>query len=496
MNIIEPIVKHAGRKPTEIALIHEERSYTYDQLVSAMKKIAKGIERYGYEHEKIALLSNNRIEFVEVFLGIMYAGCVPIILDPKWSRHEIEQVLKQAQPKMIFLEQKYKENLANFPYIESFIFSDKELASYDKWFATLAAEAAINKAINPLFIGFTSGTTGMPKGFERTHASWLKSFVATKEAFQLQPLQNFLAPGPFVQSLSLFALMQSLYFGGTFYIMTNFQEEEVVKYCLDVPDMILFLVPTMVEKLVRVDYLDEMQAQAIITSGAKWSEQSKARAQQVFGKVKLFEFYGSSEASYISYLDVHQTMQEHIVGKPFSGVDISIRNQQQCEVARGEIGLLYIRSDMMFTQYFQMPEETKAVFHDGWLKMGDYVMQDDSGALHLVGRAKNMLITGGLNVYPEEVEMVLKRHVAIDDLIVIGMPDDYWGERLVACIKWCDNQTLSIEELQQYGAQFLASYKLPKQVITVQKFIYTSSGKIARNRMQNWIMEELICEMQ
>jgi long-chain acyl-CoA synthetase len=491
MNIIEPIIEHAVRQPTGIALIHEERSYTYEQLVSAMKKIAKGIQCSGLEQEKIAILSSNRIEFVEVFLGIMYAGCVPILLDPKWSLHEIELVLNQAQPRMIFLECIHEESLHIFEQMDTYVFSDKQLASYDEWFSTLTEEATVNKAKDPLFIGFTSGTTGMPKGYERTHNSWLKSFIATKEAFQLNTLEHFLAPGPFVQSLSLFALMQSLYFGGTFYIMTAFEEKKVVKYCKEVPNMILFLVPTMIEKLLRLETLVEMNAQAIISSGAKWSEQSKARAKKLFGTTKLFEFYGSSEASYISYLDVHQTMQEHIVGKPFRGVEISIRDNEQREVANGDVGLLYVRSEMMFTRYFQLPEETNAVFHEGWLKTGDFMTRDDSGALHLIGRAKNMLITGGLNVYPEEVETVLKRHGAIDDMIIVGVPDDYWGERLVACIKWQDNRMLSLEEIQQFGAQFLASYKLPKQFVTVQKFIFTSSGKIARKAMKDWLMEEL-----
>lgn len=492
MNIIEPIIEHAVHQPKGIALIHEERSYTYEQLVSAMKKIAKGIQCKGLEHEKIAILSSNRIEFVEVFLGIMYAGCVPILLDPKWSLHEIELVLKQAQPRMIFLECKLENNMHRFTHFDTYVFSGKQVASYEEWFSTLTEEASVNQAKDPLFIGFTSGTTGMPKGYERTHNSWLKSFMATKQAFQLNPLKNFLAPGPFVQSLSLFALMQSLYFGGTFHILSTFEEEKVVKYCREVPNMILFLVPTMIEKLLRLDGLEDMPAQAIISSGAKWSVQSKAQAKKVFGSAKLFEFYGSSEASYISYLAVHQTMEEHVVGIPFPGVEISIRDNDQREVPIGEIGLLYIRSDMMFTRYFQLPEETNAVFYEGWLKTGDYMMQDEAGALHLIGRAKNMLITGGLNVYPEEVETVLKRHSAIDDMIIIGVPDDYWGERLIACIKWRVDQTISIEELQQFGAQFLASFKLPKQLVTVQKFIYTSSGKIARKAMKDWVMEVML----
>ncbi|MFJ7666444.1 AMP-binding protein [Lysinibacillus sp. NPDC097195] len=493
MNIIEPIIEHAVRQPNEIALVHEERVLTYHQLIEAMKKIAKGIQLKGLEDEKIAILSNNRIEFVEVFLGIIYAGCVPILFDPKWSQYEIDKVLKLAQPKMIFFEDMHEEYLQKYPFeqIEKYVFSKRHDASYDKWLSTLITEDSGNKAKDPIFIGFTSGTTGTPKGYERTHDSWLKSFIATKEAFHLKNLNNVLAPGPFVQSLSLFALMQSLYFGGTYYMMTTFDEEKVVKYCRQVPNLILFLVPTMIEKLLNLEGVEDIYAQAIISSGAKWSEQSKARAKKLFGATKLYEFYGSSEASYISYLDVQQTIQEHIVGQPFPGVAISIRDAQQCEVSKGEIGLLYVRSEMMFSRYFQLPEETNAVFHEGWLKTGDYMMQDDTGALHLVGRANNMLITGGLNVYPEEVETVLKRHVAVDDMIIVGVPDDYWGERLVACIKWHDSRSLSIEELQHFGAQFLASFKLPKQLVTVQNFIYTSSGKIARKAMKDWVMEAL-----
>ena len=283
-----------------------------------MKKIAYGLQKAGVVRENIAILSTNRMEFVEVFLGIIYAGCIPIPLDPKWSTNEVTAILQQCQPKMIFAEATLATNLnLQDKEIRIFTFSAEEAGTYDKWLTKLKPEAEMDCANELLFIGFTSGTTGIPKGYMRTHLSWIKSFEATREAFQFDVMEHILAPGPFVQSLSLFALMQSLYYGATFHIIHKFNAMEVLQLCKQVPDAILFVVPTMIESMMQQATPGQTQIQALISSGAKWSEGSKKRAKEMFGETNLYEFYGSSEASYISYLDVFAEEKSNSVGGPF-----------------------------------------------------------------------------------------------------------------------------------------------------------------------------------
>ncbi|QFF97489.1 acyl-CoA synthetase [Psychrobacillus glaciei] len=488
MNLAEPIVRYATEQPNKIALTDGQDCRTYLELVMAMKKIAHGLQQNGLVHEKIAILSTNRMEFVEVFLGAIYAGCIPIPLDPKWSENEISAILQLCQPKMIFAEPVFAINLTSQDSeIQLLTFTAEETGSYDNWSARLLPIAEMDNTNELLFIGFTSGTTGIPKGYMRTHLSWIKSFEATNEAFQFDNMEHILAPGPFVQSLSLFALMQSLYFGATFHIVHKFNPQEVLTLCKQNPDAILFVVPTMIESMMQQAVQEQTQIQALISSGAKWSTESKKRAKEIFGEANLYEFYGSSEASYISYLDVFAENKSNSVGKPFSGVQVSIRDEHFQEAPIGTIGQLYIRSDLMFSGYHHLPEETSAAFQDGWLILGDYMYMDEDGYLYLAGRAKNMLVSGGLNIFPEEVESVLQQLPAIQEVMVLGVPDLYWGEQVTALVKWNGQHRLSIKEIKDYCRQHLASYKAPKQLITVDHFIYTGNGKLARKAMKDYV---------
>lgn len=493
MNLVEPLLRYAIQHPGKVALSDGGDSRTYLALVQRMMQVAHGLQQQGLTQDKIAILSANRIEFVEVFLGAIYAGCVPIPLDPKWSMSEVNAIVQQCHPKMIFTETRFVKNLVlQDAEIKLLAFSDEEAGSYDKWLHTFKPEAEMGDTNELLFIGFTSGTTGTPKGYMRTHLSWIKSFEATSEAFQLDNMEHIIAPGPLVHSLSLFALMQSLSSGATFHMVQHFNAKEVLELCRQIPDAILFVVPTMIESMMQETIPGETQIQALISSGGKWSEASKQRSKEVFGGAKIYEYYGSSEASYISYLDVHDENKANSVGKPFSGVQISIRDEHFQEVSTGIVGQLYIRSDMMFMGYYQLPEETSAVFRDGWLILGDYMYTDDDGYLYMAGRSKNMMVTGGLNVFPEEVESVLQQIPEIQEVMVLGLPDAYWGEQVTALVKWNSQQHLSIEEIKNYCRQYLASYKSPKQLITVDEFIYTSSGKLARQAMKDYVKRVMV----
>ncbi|OAB44719.1 AMP-binding protein [Paenibacillus glacialis] len=493
MNLVVPLLHYATQQPDKVALSDGHESRTYSALVQRMKQIAQGLQLSGLNQEKVAIISTNRIEFVEVFLGAIYAGCVPIPIDPKWSSKEVNVILEQCQPKMIFTENAFAKNLVlQDREIQLLTFSAEEAGSYDNWSDTLNSEAEMNDTNELLFIGFTSGTTGTPKGYMRTHLSWMNSFKATSEAFQLNNMEHMLAPGPFVHSLSLFAIMQSLYSGATFHIVKDFNTRKVLKLCKQIPDMILFVVPTMIESMMQEEIPYQTQIQAVISSGGKWTEASKNKCKEVFGGVKLYEFYGSSEASYISYLDIHAENKPNSVGRPFHGVEISIRDEHFQEVPTGSIGQLYIRSDMMFKGYYQLAEETTAVFRDGWLIIGDLMYKDQDGYLYMAGRSKNMMVTGGLNVFPEEVESVLQQIPEIEEVMVLGVPDTYWGEQVTALVKWNGQQRLSTEEIKNYCRQHLASYKAPKQIISVDQFIYTSSGKMARQAMKDYTKRVMI----
>ncbi len=447
---MEAIFQHDSEK---VAVVLEQKEITYKALLHEVKKLAGYFQQQQYS--TIGIHMENSIEWIQLFLGAITAGVTPVLFDTKWSAHEYEKIRQFLPVDIIFTAA---------PEIDTaWPFECREAAS--------------------LFIGFTSGTTGMPKGYERTHASWLESFRVTSDAFRLEQVEHYYAPGPLVHSMTLFAMMQALVEGKTIHLHQKFQESSAVALLKKYPQMALFVVPTMVEKLAATG--ERYEAAAIISSGAKWSDESRQRIKRAFPNVPQYEFYGASEASYISYSDGTNTLS---VGKPFSNVQISIRNEDFQEVAEGE---LYIKSPMVFSGYVKNEAATKEIFRDGWLKVGDIATMDEAGYLYLIGREKNKIITGGLNVFPEEVENVLARHSAVEEVIVMGMEDTYWGEKVVACVKW-KNEPCSEDEMRAYCSLYLPAYKIPKAYVSVATFAYTASGKIARNVMKQQLAKEPI----
>jgi long-chain acyl-CoA synthetase len=209
----------------------------------------------------------------------------------------------------------------------------------------------------------------------------------------------------------------------------------------------------------------------------------KAEAVEQFDCAQMYEFYGSSEASYISYTSVQKNAKMQSAQKVFPGVSVKIVDDQDKKVKNGQIGQICVKSGMLFRGYDRRPEETKHVFQDGWLLSEDYGYLDEMAELDLAGRQKNMLITGGLNVYPEEVEMVIKRLPTVEDVMIFGEQDKHLVEKIIAVIAWKNSHTFPASKVKKLCAQYLATYKIPRKIITVKEFLYTSSGKIARKEM-------------
>ncbi|WP_284241422.1 class I adenylate-forming enzyme family protein [Paenibacillus glycanilyticus] len=481
-----PILNRANEEPERIAISHGQNRLTYSQLAERIRRIAHGLQDRRSASDRIAILSRNRLEYAEVFLGAVYAGFVPVLLDPKWSLSDIHRVIDQCQPNLIFCEEDLSAMIAGeHSHYERLLFSNEQQGSFDVWLAACKPEAIAAQPNETLFIGYTSGTTGVPKGFMRSHRSWILSFQASKRAFRLDKLEQAMAPGPFVHSLSLFVLVQTLFNGATFHMLPEFDAAEVMKVCDSVTGMTLFVVPSMIDSLLRLAQPGTTSIQALISSGGQWSSASKRRCGQVFAGTKLYEYYGSSEASYISYLDASNKEKLGSLGKPFDGVDITIRDEQFQEVPAGTIGQVYVRSEMVFSGYYLLPDETENVFRDGWLKTGDYMYTDNDHYLYLAGRTHNMIKTGGLKVFPEEVEAVLRQIPNVREVMVVGKPHAYWGEQVTAMIQWRGGQALSLDEIKRLCDGQLAKHKLPKELISVDKFIYTSSGKVARQAMKD-----------
>ncbi|HEU5376446.1 MAG TPA: AMP-binding protein [Ktedonobacteraceae bacterium] len=300
-----------------------------------------------------------------------------------------------------------------------------------------------------------------------------------------------LAPGPLVHSLSLYAAAATLFAGATVHIVQKFTAPNVLDVIFAQSITDLYVVPTMFEALYEESLkrgqslVTTSSVRSIISTGDKWSALSKRKVKMVFPGASLFEFYGASELSFVTILDPDGNQRRpDSVGKPVENVTISIRDAEGKEVQRGEAGTLYVQSPMLFAGYYMGNTIASESSENGWVTVGDIAKQDEEGFVYIVGRKNNMLISGGLNIYPQEIEEVLLQIPSIHESLVIGVPDTHWGEKIVALVKLKPEATLEEDTVKMYCRDHLATYKCPKEIRQVEVFPYTQSGKIARQVMR------------
>jgi acyl-CoA synthetase (AMP-forming)/AMP-acid ligase II len=197
----------------------------------------------------------------------------------------------------------------------------------------------------------------------------------------------------------------------------------------------------------------------------------------MFPKAAITEYYGASELSFVTVS--HADCPGESVGRPFHGVEVSMRRDDGSEVPPGEIGRLYVRSDMICSGFLRPEDNNRFCAEDGWASVGDLAWRDENGCIFLAGREDGMMISGGLNVYPAEVEAVLQALPEIAEAAVLGLPDPYWGERVCAVIRWADGAALTRGELRERCSRHLDRRKCPQQVFAIDRFACTESGKLA-----------------
>jgi long-chain acyl-CoA synthetase len=507
MLITDLIYSQATKEPNKIAITTLSQEITYKEFTHLLNQTAHALMDSPFSKKRdspletktrnytVAMLLLNRVEFLQCFLGTAMLGGIAVPFDPKWSTSEMENRLEQCTPDVLIIDQDYVGRIKRVPPQTRVIIYNEE---WTRSYSNMKPDVPSISDDTDFYMGYTSGTTGKSKAFTRSHRSWVHSFEVSEAEFGIRTDDHIMAPGPLVHSLSLFAAVQALCIGSTLHLLEKFEAGEVLNQLKQKPISIVYLVPTMIEALLlEIDkigeggYLSSAQALAFISSGAKLLPSTKQQLENKFSQVDLYEFYGASELSFVTILDpVESKRSPDSVGRPFYEVQVSIRNTSGAEAEVGEVGRLFVQSEMLFSGYANDEEETQKVLQKGWATVGDLAKRDEDGYIYLVGREKNMIISGGLNIYPEEVEKVLKQLSFVEEAVVIGASDSYWGEKLVALIVPKEGAIVNEKEILEYCREVLSSYKCPRQIIKVNSLPYTSSGKVARSKVKaDYILE-------
>jgi acyl-CoA synthetase (AMP-forming)/AMP-acid ligase II len=343
-------------------------------------------------------------------------------------------------------------------------------------------------ATTPFYVGYTSGSTGNPKGYRRHHRSWTESFKACLEAFGPDAAGTVLAPGRDSHSLFLFGMLLGLWTGGGVEVQEHFSVQATLESlrlgrasCLvAVPSQLLMLLES--ARHHPVAPIDGVRL--ILISGSRWTRPRTPELRALFPQARIIEFYGASETSFVAWMETDAQAPPEVVGWPFANVQLQFRAPQTDDAA----SLIYVRSPMVFTDYLGEADDATAALRDGdWICVRDLGYRDAQGRLCVVGRQNRMLVTMGKNLFPEEVESVLERHPAIACASVHGVSDAVRGLQVVALIRWA--QSVAIDQagtvqqrpdalaLKAWCRQHLEGFKVPRHFLVCDAWRYTASGK-------------------
>ncbi len=338
-------------------------------------------------------------------------------------------------------------------------------------------DAPAPEPATPFYVGFTSGSTGLPKGFYRDHRSWIESFRICVAEFGEGAATRVLAPGRASHSLFLFGMLLGLWTGAGVVVQGQFSAARALDALLAGRTRCLVAVPSqllvMLQTARRRALGPAVEVAQVMISGARWMRERTPELRKLFPNARIVEFYGASETSFIAWSEASASLPAEVVGRPFANVDIEVRDA----ASPGEPGLIYVRSPMLFLGYVGDAHDETAALRDGeWLSVRDMGYVDAQGRLCVLGRQKRMIVTQGKNLFPEELESVLESHPAIAQASVQAVADPLRGMQVVALVSFA-NTACTAAVLGSWCRERLESFKAPRRYFVCDPWPFTASGK-------------------
>lgn len=479
MSVTAPLREHARRARQGTAIAFEGDRISWLALDEAVDRLAARLRELVPEGGGVALSLPNCPALAMLFLAAARAGREAQVLDPTWPAEMTRTVLDVLAPALLASAAPAAGH-AHLPVDPRARFADAVADALGALGAPGGRERVPEPAPSlPFYVGFTSGSTGVPKGYRRSHRSWIDSFHGDSIEFGIGPGDTILAPGTLSHSLFLYALLRGLHAGAAVVLCRGFRPGSLARLIRAEGVTVVYAVPTQLSML-----MDAAEAggeapldgvRLVLSTGAKWQDHEGPRLRRLFPRTAFAEFYGCSELSCVAVAKDSEAPPPGSVGRAFPGVEITIRDARGRRLPPGRTGLVFVRSPLRFMGYAcgggGLVEAGDA------LSVGDLGFLDGRGFLHLVGRASRMIVSSGRNVHPEEVEEALRSHPAVEAAAVLGIPDARRGERAVALLKRRDGRPVGRAELVAHARALLPLYKVPRVYAEVAEWPLTPSGK-------------------
>lgn len=486
----------ARRDPDKVALFCDDQALRYGVLAKRIAQTAVAAHTLGLAAGARALLvAPNCLEYVELVAGLSEAGLAVVTANPHLTAAELRLIADDSECSAVFVhpdcEAVTRSALAIDPR-RFFVIG----SSYEVWRDAASATAALPAPSDEatFAISYTSGTTGRPKGVMLSHRSRVLTFLAMAAEYGcFGPDDRALAVAPLYHGGGFAFGVAPLFLGGTCTILPKFEPEVLLLTLSESASTNVFVVPTHVSALfslprAALERHRFPELRAIISNAAPLAQSAKEQVVAHFGEGLLFECYGSTEAGIVSNLRPADQLRKHqCVGQPFPCSEIAILDTDGRPTAEGETGEVFSRSPYLFSGYWRQPEATASTRRGDWVSAGDLGHRDGEGYLYIEGRSKDMILSGGVNLYPREIETVLESYPGVEEAVVVGATDPHWGERVVAFV--VARGGVDSKKLEDHCRQQLAGFKVPKEFRRIDVVPRNPTGKLLRRVLRDEISD-------
>ncbi|MCL0104956.1 AMP-binding protein [Dehalococcoidia bacterium] len=526
----------AAKYPDKDALVNVQRGqrFTYQELKEACNRAAKSFLKLGVKKgDKVAIWATNVNEWVIVLFGAAKIGAVVVTVNTNYRSHELEYLLKQSDSTTLFLIEEYRGNnfvntlyevcpelkeqqpgetaCKKLPVLKNVIFmGDKKFPGILNWddFISLGADvsdedlARVQATCKPddvINMQYTSGTTGFPKGVMLTHNNVINNAYHGGACQDYTDKERLCIPVPFFHCFGLtMSITTCVVYGATMVPVEEFDVDWVLEAIDKEKCTALQGVPTMwIAELEHPDF-PKYDLSSLRTGIMAGSPCPIAVMRSVVDKMapEVTIAYGLTESSpVVTQTRTDDNIERRVttVGRAIPEVEIKIIDPETgTECPPGVQGEVCIRGYVVMKGYYKMPEATEAAIDsEGWLHSGDLGVKDEAGYVKITGRLKDMIIRGGENIYPREIEEFLYTHPKVLDVQVVGIPSRKYGEEVMACIKLKEGETATEEEIKQYCQGKIARHKVPKYVSFIKDYPMTASGKVQKYKLREQAVKEL-----
>lgn len=488
----------AHRRPDKVAIRYEGREISYAELEHQAGRLAAALRA---AHtlcvgDRIGVFMANRPEYYVAVLAVARAGLTVVPVPAGARLRELHHFVQDSGMRVMLADGGVVERLGDD--LTALVNSGVSVHVWDRDFAALPSlaglieqapgsytEPGIDDSM-PFFIGYTSGTTGRPKGAMVSHRARTTLMLMMGQEYGCYTADDVnLVTTPLYHGAGLTRGLAPLVFGGTVELLPRFDPERVAAALSSGQITGTFMVPTMFAAMFESARPTRAWGEApltILSNASALPEHLKEEILTAWPRARLFEIYGSTEAGTVTSLrpaDIRA--KQRCVGQPLACTEVQLRGPDGSPVPPGEVGTLWSRSPFVFNGYLGQPEATERVLVDGFVGAGDLARMDDEGFVYIVGRDDDVINSGGVNIYPREIEEVLGAHPLVREVAVIGLPDDYWGQIVHAVIVRSPGEETDMEQaLIAHCRRDLASQKVPRSFEFRDRLPRTASGKVRK----------------